>query len=463
MRYTILTFVFFLISTAFSERLQLYKGQLHCHSTQSDGTYDPDTVASRYKKAGYDFISLTDHSMYTDISHWNSADFLTLSGDEISTGKDHVNAFEFTSIPIPSIGVQGNINAAIEANSAFIQVNHPYSSGHTHQSLMMTNGFSHLELFNTRHYGEEGYSLAIWDTLLSNGRKIYGTACDDFHYDFKRFFNRNWIEVFAISLKKEEILRAIKSGDFFACHGKALIQEVAYPKDLIEVTAVDTLQIRFYGTGGVLLKDTFGLKASCSTIGQDYVRAAVFDTLGNASYSQPYFTGSYTLARGELFCDSIPDLESAFLIEFASPDVPFDSVDLLFNDSLLVTLGNRVNSYLCDVGLVAQGGELKARFLSSDGSYYWAESQRIQAATAVKAAASVQDFGVVYNSQTQQLSFKKSTVSDMELRLYTVRGQLVFNGVLLNGAIRLPDLTPGIYYPVLVGDEKIFVNELLSF
>ena len=38
-----------------------YKGNLHMHTTCSDGRVSPEQAEDMYEQAGYDFIALTDH------------------------------------------------------------------------------------------------------------------------------------------------------------------------------------------------------------------------------------------------------------------------------------------------------------------------------------------------------------------------------------------------------------------
>ncbi len=45
-----------------------YRGDLHAHSTGSDGQEDPLVVTANYRKEGFDFFALTDHS------NWHSSD-----------------------------------------------------------------------------------------------------------------------------------------------------------------------------------------------------------------------------------------------------------------------------------------------------------------------------------------------------------------------------------------------------
>ena len=61
-----------------------YKGNLHMHTTVSDGTLSPEEAVARYRAAGYDFVALTDHR--TVNPPWEDEDFLILSGAEYDTG-----------------------------------------------------------------------------------------------------------------------------------------------------------------------------------------------------------------------------------------------------------------------------------------------------------------------------------------------------------------------------------------
>ena len=43
-----------------------FKGNLHTHSTNSDGDTPPEHVAEWYLENGYDWLCLTDHNHLTD-------------------------------------------------------------------------------------------------------------------------------------------------------------------------------------------------------------------------------------------------------------------------------------------------------------------------------------------------------------------------------------------------------------
>ena len=40
---------------------RFWKGNIHTHSTRSDGMRDAADVCATYREAGYDFLALTDH------------------------------------------------------------------------------------------------------------------------------------------------------------------------------------------------------------------------------------------------------------------------------------------------------------------------------------------------------------------------------------------------------------------
>ena len=51
--------------TAFDSTKPFLKGNLHAHSTVSDGRLTPSLLASCYKDHGYDFIAITDHNVFS--------------------------------------------------------------------------------------------------------------------------------------------------------------------------------------------------------------------------------------------------------------------------------------------------------------------------------------------------------------------------------------------------------------
>jgi len=49
------------VETPFSRPGRFWRGNLHTHSTRSDGLRSPEEVCRFYATAGYDFLVLTEH------------------------------------------------------------------------------------------------------------------------------------------------------------------------------------------------------------------------------------------------------------------------------------------------------------------------------------------------------------------------------------------------------------------
>ncbi|MGR3700272.1 MAG: PHP domain-containing protein, partial [Roseovarius sp.] len=76
----------------FSAPGRFWRGNLHTHSTRSDGVLPPEEVCRRYAAEGYDFMALTDHFVgrydypITDTRAYRSNRFTTLLGAELHSG-----------------------------------------------------------------------------------------------------------------------------------------------------------------------------------------------------------------------------------------------------------------------------------------------------------------------------------------------------------------------------------------
>lgn len=66
----------------FDPKLPFFKGNLHCHTTVSDGKLSPDEVVALYRDLGYDFLALTDHRRLSAPTHLEGC-MLLLSGMEM--------------------------------------------------------------------------------------------------------------------------------------------------------------------------------------------------------------------------------------------------------------------------------------------------------------------------------------------------------------------------------------------
>ena len=73
----------------FSTPGRFWRGNLHTHSTLSDGALKPEDVVEAYKRTGYDFLQLSDHFLgrfdwpIADTRKLRSNNFTTLIGAEV--------------------------------------------------------------------------------------------------------------------------------------------------------------------------------------------------------------------------------------------------------------------------------------------------------------------------------------------------------------------------------------------
>ena len=77
---------------AFHAPGRFFKGNLHTHSTYSDGGLSPGEVCRRYREQGYDFLCVSDHfrAVYgfpiTDTRGFRTNRFTTILGAEVHAG-----------------------------------------------------------------------------------------------------------------------------------------------------------------------------------------------------------------------------------------------------------------------------------------------------------------------------------------------------------------------------------------
>ena len=61
-----------------------FKGNIHTHTTKSDGDADPEVVVKWFMEHGYDFLVLSDHNHRTILDHEVEGGPLMVPGEEVS-------------------------------------------------------------------------------------------------------------------------------------------------------------------------------------------------------------------------------------------------------------------------------------------------------------------------------------------------------------------------------------------
>ncbi len=314
--------------------MRWYKGNTHTHTLESDGDSPAEYVARWYKEHGYNFLVLSDHDVLTDpatVAHLVDSTFILIPGEEVSASFQgvsvHVNGLNIPRVVEPREGptlvatLQNNIGAVREVGGV-PHVNHPnYQWALRAEDLAQVSDYRLVEISNghpTVHNfggGDSPGAEAIWDQLLSGGKRIYGIAADDAHY-FQGEFGprrvnpgRGWVVVRARSLDAEEIMQSLEDGLFYASTGVELADVVVTATRLsvhIRQRGNFKYTTTFIGSAGKVLKETGGNPAVFELDGPTgYVRARVRDSGGWFAWTQPVFVTQTSLPMGWKPIDSL--------------------------------------------------------------------------------------------------------------------------------------------------------------
>jgi len=298
--------------------MKWYKGNTHTHTLNSDGDSSPDDVVRWYRENGYQFLVLTDHNFLTSVDglnslHGASEQFLVIRGEELSdkVGEKplHINGLNLDRVVEPQGGktvveaLQRDVDAIRKA-SGLPHINHPnFRWAITAEELGQVENNKLFEIFNGHPQvnnlgggGVPGMEEA-WDSILSNGKLLYGLAVDDAHV-FKRPWDRDaslpgrgWVYVRAERLSAPAIVSAIERGDFYASTGVEIAAYQVTDRQLsvkVKETSFSKYRIQFIGRRGKVLKEAASPTASYDIQGDElYVRAKVIESNGRTAWLQP--------------------------------------------------------------------------------------------------------------------------------------------------------------------------------
>jgi hypothetical protein len=301
---------------AFAAPGRFWRGNLHTHSTRSDGVVRPDEVCRRYRDQGYDFIALTDHFIgaygypIVDTVPFRTDRFTTILGAELHSGAMangelwHVLAVglpaDFAPSDSPDFHVRPGqetgpeIAARAVAAGAFVAIAHPQWSGLTVEDARSVTAAHAVEIYN---HGcavgcDRGDGAAIADQLLAEGRRIGLIATDDAHFYEPDHFG-GWVMVKAHANDPEALLDALKAGHYYASQGPE-IRDIRVHPDRVEVecSAVATVIVQGAGTAAVNIHGPSMTRAELPTgrLKQSpYLRVTVVDAAGRRAWSNPHF------------------------------------------------------------------------------------------------------------------------------------------------------------------------------
>ena len=250
---------------------KFWRGNLHTHSTRSDGVLDPGEVCRRYKAEGYDFIALTDHfvGLYdypiTDTTEFRDDTFTTILGAELHSGAMdngslwHIlavglpagfapsNSPDFRPVPDQETGPQ--LAARARDAGAFVAIAHPEWSCMTENDARSLTAAHAVEIYNHSCAVEvdRPRGFTTLDYLLNQGRKLTLCATDDAHFSGPDHFG-GWVMVKSETNTPDALLAALKAGHHYASQGPE-IHDVTVEDDHVTVVSSAVVNVSVVGNG----------------------------------------------------------------------------------------------------------------------------------------------------------------------------------------------------------------------
>ncbi len=321
-----------------------YKGNMHCHSTLSDGHYTPEELKAMYKEKGYSFLAITDHEVFHNNSYLDDDKFITLTSAEYAIkqfpeqstlvnynmkvchlnlyAKEQNNIFNIcyqetadkytpkdkrSSLLRPESdwkrvysqeGISKIIKTANE-NGFFVCYNHPRWSLENYGDYSGYEGLWGVEIYNTgvNISGIYEYDINVLDDFLRDGKKIFASCGDDNHNRQSEIRDADsfgaFVMVNAEKLSYSSIVKSLLNGDFYTSTGP-LIYELCTDDMKVYIKCSDAKRISLSTAGrrcesklskeGCLNFAEFNLKES-----DGYFRLDVTDEYGNHANTQAYY------------------------------------------------------------------------------------------------------------------------------------------------------------------------------
>ncbi len=209
-----------------------YKGELHCHSIESDGHATVEEIAELAAADGLDFLAITDH--FTT-SQWNKlaevAGKLPLAlmhSCEITSHMGHANMHglqRWVDVFVNKPGCGGMNTAADDTHSqgGLFCINHAFSDGCSWKDFDFDFAKADLiEIYHDMEGPNNEMMIKLWDELLNRGYSITGVGGSDAH----RYppmvppaKHRLLTCVLADELSEKGILAGLKAGRAYVSRG----------------------------------------------------------------------------------------------------------------------------------------------------------------------------------------------------------------------------------------------------
>jgi len=287
------------------DKIQPLRGNLHAHTTHSDGDRSRPEVVADYAQRGYDFLMLSDHDIFTSAQELREValgDLVLIPGNEITANGPHMLHIAAGRRVDPSNDRQRCLDAVAQQGDGIVVACHPnwsYPRGEADfnhcslENLRKWNGFCGLEIYNgvIGRLNGSPYATNKWDLLLSEGRKLWGFANDDSHATTGDV-ELGWNVVWAAERTPAGIVDALRQGRFYASTGVA-ITGIRVEDAHVQIETADAQRVVAIMQHGQRLKVADGPHIEVEVPADaGYVRFECWGTGEKFAWTQPFWVTS---------------------------------------------------------------------------------------------------------------------------------------------------------------------------
>lgn len=281
----------------------LYKVNLHTHSTYSDGKFTPAQLKEFYMSKGYDAVAFTDHRKCIPHCELTDENFVALTGIELDFNQTdengrqikvvHMNALasqpgkicEFDSMLLDYDLINETV-ADLKREGFFVTLNHPVWSNMSSLNIEKIHGFDAMEVCNSIALMFNNFSddSALYEYFLRNDGRAIPIAADDCHRiypDGTPFaeYAKSFVMLKANELSYQAILQALTTGACYASTG---------PRFENLWLEGDTLHVECSPVFGVFVHSKYLNKKAQRIEKTDSITHAAFD-ISHIREASPYF------------------------------------------------------------------------------------------------------------------------------------------------------------------------------
>lgn len=276
-----------------------YKGNLHTHTTCSDGRKTPEEVIDLYRRDGYDFLALTDHWIRSEETTRDG--LLLIPGCEYDTGGCPQEGI----FHIVGIGMEGEpalhrgtallpqtIIDEIHRGGGLAVLAHPAWSLNRITDILPLRGLDGVEIYNSvsgAPWNARPYSGCFVDQMAVEGTLLPCFAADDAHF-YTGDALMSYILVKAEACTVPAVLAAIRRGDFYATQGPRF--SLTIKNGVATVTCSPVSRVTFFSDvvyADDRVTEVEGITQAVYRLkeGERFLRVELLDAEGRSAWSSP--------------------------------------------------------------------------------------------------------------------------------------------------------------------------------